>query len=217
MKIQYYLYVLVLMFLSCEKDDEKEAVSTIRTDMVPEMYVDSLRQQMDVNEGNTPPDISGEFVADPYVKVYDSKYGVSKEKGDPRFFHIYKKNPESEYYSYYMKEGDEISVGDSMIVIGSGDRFTAYYVDYVVHESHLGRSHLVTVFSGIKTDKGIKNLKYSFVLRDKYDPEKRIMGVGQFRCFIDGDSLSNDTIWDVEARASNFRISTSNYTDIDAK
>ena len=52
------------------------------------------------------------------------------------------------------------------------------------------------VISGIKTDYGIEDLEYAFVMVEKdYDPKPYMMAVGDFRVVIDGDGIAYNTPW----------------------
>lgn len=212
--MKFFIYLafftaLLPIITHCSNDEEEvSTISKIQEDMIPQAYVDSLRPYVDINEGNTPPNIAIDFVANPFVMVYDSKIGNKYEVGEPRYFSIRKKNPESAYYSYYMTESNEISKGDSLIVIGSGNKFTAYFIDNVTFTSDSRSYKAAAIFSGEKVNGGIKNLKYAFIFLDKVDPDNTLMDIGQSRCYMDEDGFSVDSVWTSTTYSSNRTATT---------
>ena len=60
--------------------------------------------------------------------------------------------------------------------------------------------------SGTKTDEGIKDFYYGFVMTDKgSDPNHKLMDVGVYRVFKDGDGISEPTTWEFENSSNQMR------------
>ena len=68
------------------------------------------------------------------------------------------------------------------------------------------------VISGIKTDSGIKDLRYAFIVLEKSeDPNHHSMAVGGFRVFKDGDDIAKNAKWPITTRAGFVDNTTETY------
>jgi len=54
---------------------------------------------------------------------------------------------------------------------------------------------MASLFSGTKTDDGIKNFYQGFVMLDKRDPNHNFMDIGEFRVINDQNGMSEPTTW----------------------
>lgn len=95
---------------------------------------------------------------------------------------------------YEQKRSNSYMSGTGAFISGSGSNFTAFfniegYTDDIYNKTAL-------VISGTKTETGIKNLYYAFIMVEKgEDPENLLMQEGYFRVFKDEDGLSDAVSW----------------------
>lgn len=204
-KITLILVGLPLLVSSCLKDNSDTVLlptGDLSVIVIPEQIRETLGEGMPLYEGTTPPDISGQYLCRPMTLVSSS---ISYDE----IGKIYA--PQYEYYAghstghirtYYCEQGSGHSTnGDTQLqIIGTGNQFTAYFVseewsdrdDDGIDESWTKQS---TLISGILTDEGIEDYHYAFVLLDKIDPLERIINVGEWRVFEDGDGLAERYEW----------------------
>jgi len=119
---------------------------------------------------------------------------------------------------YDEKQGSDMAHSDSVLVIGSGNQFSAYFVStgtmYGIY------TKTTTVISGTVTASGISGLRYAFVMADKgADPKDSVAAIGTFRVFKDNDGLAANAVWPTalllkgggaSARSGKFRSFMSN-------
>ena len=91
---------------------------------------------------------------------------------------------------YQSREGSLASYsGDGVFISGTGNDFTIFFNSIGV--DHGIDTKIALVVSGTKTDNGIKDLYYAFVMVEKGDdPSGKLMAEGVFRVFKDEDGLS---------------------------
>lgn len=162
-----------------------------------------IRNQMDpyitIYDGNTPPNIEGEYLMSPDELVYNSvgDYEPGTIFND-LYFKFYNQNMHNNTLDYMEKQGASQSTGAGAFISGSGNNFSVFfntegftnYSDYTVNFK------TALVISGTKDEGGIKNLQYAFVLVDKSnDPKPHLIPIGGFRVFKDGDNFSPLTTW----------------------
>jgi hypothetical protein len=54
---------------------------------------------------------------------------------------------------------------------------------------------MATIASGTMTEEGIKNCYHAILMVEKNDPNNKLMKVGTYRIFNDGDGLAIPTTW----------------------
>ena len=103
---------------------------------------------------------------------------------------------------YQEKEGSQEAVGKGCFISGEGNKFSVFFnTEGITRYSYDINYKTALVISGIKTDYGIEDLYYAFVMVDKdSDPSHYIMEVGDFRVFRDGDGLSYENYWSSYAK-----------------
>ena len=193
----FSLCALATSFASgCLKNDnETIALPEIGSaaSVIPSEIRDEFESQMEIYEGTNPPDISGSFVISP-VRLY---YATDRDKAptSPADDYITFYNKKGNTYEFQSKQAGARSYSPNVIVIGSGNNFTAYFTertDYDDEDSWLIQS---TLISGTITARGIENIKNAFIALDVYDPKNHIMDENEFRIFYDADNISLFTDW----------------------
>ena len=176
---------------------------------IDQVIPDDIRKTMEpyitIYDGNNPPNIEGIYVIDPMEIVYDMTGDY--EPGDKQFAIIYfetsNQNSTTNTLDYREQEvingvvGSE-SKGEGAFISGEGNNFSVYFnTTGVTHlDAYDVTSTHALVISGTKTNDGIRDLRYSFVMMDKGDdPEGMIINKGDFRVFKDGDNWAEKTHW----------------------
>ena len=163
---------------------------------VPEETVSKLQEYMPVYGGNTPPNIDGVFIAEPWTLVYTSDQQF--EPGELFAENVMKfsnQNPSDNTIDYYCWQGGGTYVGKGAGISGSGDNFTVYFDVYgsspSQFDNYIIKNRVALVISGTITAEGIKDIYYAFTMVSKEnDTYGEIMDVGEFRIFHDADRLS---------------------------
>lgn len=163
--------------------------------IAPQSVIDDLRLRgMNINEGNTPPALSGFFESKPHVLLSPygpGDYAVGYEFNSYRY-RFYDQNVNAQTISFDEKSssGTNTATGTGAFLAGNGNKFTLFaqitgITDGVTYKS-------LTVISGEITSTGIKDFQESFVITEKGpDPTNSVIAVGQGRIIRDGDGLAS--------------------------
>ena len=173
--------------------------------VVPIEILDPMKPYIPIYDGENPPDIQGTYLIDPMEIVYDKtgNYEPGYNKFSIVYFNISNQNFTTNTLDYQEKEignGNMMSEseGKGAFISGEGNNFSVYFnTTGVTHlENYDVNTTDALVISGTKTSDGIRDLRYAFVIVKKSDdPENRIMNVGDFRVFKDGDNWAEATRW----------------------
>lgn len=179
-----------------EVDDPRMA------DIIPEDMREGLKDHMPIYNGVNPPNIEGAYMVKPYTTVYceDGHYSVGRviDSYKVKFFNQnYLNNTlDMSEYDIDSNTGDYAS-GNGAFISGSGEHFTAFFATEGYTKGIYNK--MAVVISGRKTSEGIKEYYYGLLMVDKAaDPDHKLMDVGYFRIFKDGDGLCDPTEWDAK-------------------
>lgn len=168
-------------------------------DIVPSDMREGLRNHMPIYNGINPPSIEGVFYLSPYTTVYceDGHYRVGQVI-DSYKIKFLNQNFISNTIDMYEYDADsstnDYDVGKGAFISGNGERFTAFFATEGYTKSIFNR--MAVVISGRKTSEGIRDFYYGLLMVEKGpDPNHKLMDVGYFRIFKDGDTLSEPTTW----------------------
>ena len=103
---------------------------------------------------------------------------------------------------YQAKQNTAIQNGSGAFISGDGNNFTIFF--NATERDGEVTTKTALVVSGTKTSEGIRNLKYAFVMLDKYDPNDVKMDIGTYRVIKDGDGISEPASWPASAPAFEF-------------
>lgn len=172
-----------------KKDDRIEKV-------IPADLREKIEAYIPIYDGVNPPNIEGTFYIDPQILV------ASSREDDAIGSHY-----SSEYDRFYDQDmtknvislvrvqggGSEWAKGDGAFISGYGDNFTVYFDA----EGANGDATFKTAYiiSGTLTDGGISKIYTGFILKEKNDPNGRLVEVGTFRFFSDEDGMSVKADW----------------------
>lgn len=180
--------------------------------VVPDEIRDKMGPYITIYEGNNPPSIEGVFVMDPPEVVYDTTNSYSA--GEQGFIPVYMKfsnqNTTQNTLDYEERGVDSDgkitseSSGPGAFISGDGNNFSVFFSTKGVNhrDGYDVKTRTSLVISGTKTDSGIKDVRYAFVMVEKEnDINHDIMNVGEFRVFKDGDGLAKNSSWPSGARS----------------
>ena len=191
------LFMTFTTFCGCLKSDDKTiALPEIGTaaNVIPPEIRTEFESKMDIHEGTNPPDISCCFVISPERLYFATDKEVAPSSVKDEYVAFY--NKKGNTYEYHSKQGDTESHATNVVVIGSGNNFTAYFTEETKWSD--GESWLIkaTLLSGTITSRGIEDLKNAFIALEVNDPYDKIMEVNEFRIFYDYDNVSLFTDWE---------------------
>lgn len=172
---------------------------------IGQVIPDDIRDQMDpyihIYDGANPPNIEGDYLMSPVMLYYDSETGKGLEankKYMDTYLRFTNQDMRQNTIDYQEKEGTRISEGKGAFISGEGNKFSVFFnVESVNYEDGYNiYTKEALVISGIKTESGIKDLEYAFVIVEKNnDIYHELMDVGDFRVVIDGDYMSYYSPW----------------------
>lgn len=190
------LSLAVPVFAGCLKsEDTTIALPEIGTaaNVIPEEIRDGFELRMDIYEGTTPPDLTGDFLISPVKLSYASDGYVFQNSISDSYMSFY--NKKGNTYEYRRKEGNSEGYSPMVTVIGSGNNFTAYFTEETHRDDGETWTRQATLLSGTLTANGIKDVEYAFIMLKTNDPNDIIMEENEYRIFYDGDGLAVRTDW----------------------
>jgi len=180
-----------------EMDDSRMA------DVVPADMRERLKDHMPIYNGVNPPNIEGSYLLKPYTTVYceDGHYAVGKVI-DSYKMKFYNQNFISNTIDMHEVDIDssteDYNIGNGAFISGNGECFTAFFATEGYAYGIFNK--MAVVVSGRKTSEGIKDLYYGLLMVDKAsDPNHKLMDVGYYRIFKDGDAISEPIAWSRKA------------------
>lgn len=197
--MQKSIYVLLLgaaLAAGCKKKESnyRYDLPTVVQQIVPEALIDTLRSKgMVINEGLTPPALTGIFRASPFELfapygpedswkkgkvIGDYKYRFYDQSADKVSIKVDSKQP----------SGNDTSTGLGAFVAGKNNSFTIFAE--VSGTTGKATYKQLAVISGEISAQGIRNFQYSFILKEKNDPNDELIAAGKARVWRDSDALS---------------------------
>jgi len=168
--------------------------STIIAAAIPDSIQTKMENYIPIYEGSTPPVITGTYVITPMMLVYATDAAHAPDSVRDTYIRFSDQNTTTNRALYDEKQGTDTAHSNDVLVIGSGNNFTAYFVSTGTSSGIYVKT--TTVISGTKTASGISGLRYAFVMVDKgADPNDTLVAVGTFRVFKDNDGLAANAVW----------------------
>lgn len=163
------------------------------TQQIPQQYLEKMSAYMPIYAGNTPPTIEGTFTLHPYEMVYTSdSYKPTEAFGD-NTIDLSDQNRTKNTVNYQNKQGSGRSEKTEMVVLGKDDKFTIFAV--VSGTNPDATYKMAEIVSGTMTTDGIKDVFTGILMLEKNDPNNKVMKVGTYRIFKDGDGLATPSTW----------------------
>ncbi len=168
--------------------------------VVPEDIQDKMAAYIPIYKGVNPPNIEGDYLISPFITVYCEDQGNGGydpgEYVTERYIRFSNQNSTTNTLDYESRTvtSSSYNEGKGAFISGSGNDFTAFFNTEGTSSDIYTKTALV--ISGTKTDAGIANLYYAFIMVEKgYDPNGIIMKEGVFRVFKDEDALAENYSW----------------------
>lgn len=161
--------------------------------VIPPEIRSEFESKMTIHQGVNPPDITSSFVIAKNSLEYSSDNITDNDNWADHYMAFYNRNGNT--YQYKGKQVNSEESASSVVVIGEGANFTAYYTAKTTRSDGVTWSTTTNLISGTMTSTGIKNIKHAFIMVDKNDPNSLLMDVNEYRIFYDKDGLSDFTDW----------------------
>lgn len=177
--------------------------------LIDQVIPDDIRKTMEpyitFYEGDEPPIINGTYVINPMEVVHDATgYYKTGDQLGSLYIRFSNQTPTKNTLDYQEMEitnsgklGSE-SKGEGAFISGEGNNFSVYFnISGITHwDTYDVQTKEALVISGTKTNNGIKNLRYSFIMVEKgSDPDKVLMNKGDFRVVKDAKELAKTATW----------------------
>ena len=190
-----------LLLASCQREGEDTIVLPLPDGKIPYSVIsedlqDSLiNNGFVINEGITPPNIEGVYLAAPLLLHYAS------DRYTNNFYDLtmtFKNQMQRGMITYSERQRDTVEGASiSAQVIGHDSCFTMYCYQYLANYSgatRLWNCKIATVVSGIITSVGIRNCQYSYIMLEKEAISdyylSQLAEDETFRIYKDGDNLA---------------------------
>jgi hypothetical protein len=184
---------------SCLKEDNETLVlpkvkyARPIEEVIPVAMQEKLKVYMPIYSGSIPPEIDGAYLINPDVIVYSTQGGYNTTYMD-KTIKFSNQNNATNVIVYEDKQGSSYAISDEVSVTGTLDKFTAYFNTSGTSEGISCKT--ATIISGSKTISGIKDFYSAFVMLEKgADPSGKLVNVGTYRIFKDGNGLASNTTW----------------------
>ncbi len=191
-----------ILFYACTSDGTDTIIvpsrpsATISTAAIPDSIQEKMENYIPIYEGTMPPIITGTYVISPVKLVYAAADDNPPSAFTDLYIRFSNQNTATNRAVYDGKQGTSVEHSDDVLIIGSGNQFSAYFV--ATGTSYGIYVKTTTVISGTVTASGISGLRYAFVMADKgADPKDSVMKVGAFRVFKDNDGLAANAVWPI--------------------
>lgn len=197
LQIAMVVLAISVSLASCKKEKKTTPTNSlppIINTIVTQAQIDSLKKHGAViNEGTTPPNVSGEFLLEPDVCSFDNSGGGFSGQTFDSYVYKFSNQDESKFtvrVDYADVDGGDIgSDSTATYISGSGSLFTIFAQSSGV-ESNINYSNL-EVISGQVVSGGIANMQVTDYLQSKgADPDGKLEPAGSTRIFYDSDLLS---------------------------
>ncbi len=169
--------------------------------VVPDDILSLMSPHIPIYDGANPPIIENMYLISPMILSYNSNPSGTYKPGKivaDNYISFADQDLMTNTLNFFGKEvnssGKVISEDSGLgaFITGDGDNFSVFFnVNGNSYYSDGDASFKeALIISGTKTPFGIKDIYYAFVMIEKNDPNNHLMGEGEFRVYVDDDSLS---------------------------
>lgn len=205
------LFGLSTAITSCKKDPKPTPthepdpiitiVDSIPASILPREIYGEVSSRISIYQGDTPADISGQYLSQPHALLYAS-YDPEYDPDDSTVFYsdryVAFTFSEATGMDFYGKQWDtdndrwvEEHVS-KMKITGEGDNFCCFYViEGQPHGFYLKQS---TIFSGTLTSEGLKNFRVAVIMVEN-DGDNDFPEKNSFRILGDFDGMAENNNW----------------------
>ena len=207
------LLAIPVLVTACKKEKKTNPGNTLPTvvnTIVTQAQIDTLKKHGAViNEGTTPPTVSGSFLLSPDVCTYDNSGG--NFAGQTFDDYVYKFSNQNTAKFTVRVDYADVDGGDTgadstaTYISGTGKLFTIFAQSSGV-ESDINYTNL-EVISGEVASGGIANLQITDYLKSKGDdPDNKLEPAGSTRIFYDSDLLSTPYTGTIELNSLKAKV-----------
>lgn len=165
--------------------------------VIPEEILDQMDDYIPIYGGVNPPNIEGQFLMSKMELVHTTHGYQPGDIFADTYIQFYNQNMNNNTLDYRDEQVSyNYNTGSGAFISGEENDFSVFFNTYGTsyHEDYNVDTKMALVVSGTKTDKGIKDMTYAFVMVDKSDdPKGYIVPINTFRVFRDKDGLSVPT------------------------
>lgn len=182
------------------------------TDIIPDSILRVLGDTViTIYKGFNPPNVEGTYVMSPMVLQKSSilNDNIGAQYND--LFIKFSNQTSSNTLDYNSKESSSNSEGKGVFITGYDKNFSAFFNTTGHYNDGVTFYKEAIIVSGTKTESGIQNMIYTFVMVDKVDPNNKIVPIGTYRSFHDSDGLSviSTETWTSSVKANRKENNTS--------
>ncbi|HOS15644.1 MAG TPA: hypothetical protein PKX15_01265 [Bacteroidales bacterium] len=195
----YLFFRLLLTFsfilIACKKDEFKKI-----NQLIPKKIIESVSEHMPIYEGNTPPNIQGNYLISPCILLFCSTNPDLEYTFEDYTFKFYNQKEKNNYNIVSFVGNHKlmrIDSCDNIFLVGSDNNFTAYYTIKEHHYSGINYKAAV-IISGTKIKNGLSNTFIAIIILNKSQGlnDELVLAEKSFRIIKDKDNLTEltDTI-----------------------
>lgn len=198
----------VTTFVSCKNDDDEVIIITpdVPEEVLPTASQDSITKYMNIYEGDTPPELNGQFLSKPHKLIYASY----DPENDSTFFYdryvafVFSSGHGIDFYGKQWDDSLQDAQGNyhagyyeehiqNLKITGTGDNFSCYYITEGYPNGMYAKQS--TIFSGewVKGE-GLKDFKVAVILVET-SGNPNLQPKGSFRILGDADGLAEVNNW----------------------
>jgi hypothetical protein len=206
-KIVLWLLMPILITSCLNEGDETIVLDEVNPidKVIPVDIRGLLEESMPIYSGSTPPNIEGTFLVS--VNELVSSSLTADDPGDifnDLTLNFSNQDSKKNLLSYKEKQNDSSSSSDSVLIVGKGNDFTAYFTAKGISSGI--KTKEATIISGTISSKGIVDFYYAFVMLEKgSDPENQLIDEGSYRVFMDRDGLAENSSWNKSTNISELK------------
>ncbi len=173
------------------------------TQQIPQEYLSKMATHMPIYAGSTPPAVDGTFTSHPHEPVYTSDgYTWSGQLAD-QVMNFSGQDKMKNTISYQYRQGTGSSEKTEMVILGQGDKFTIFAVMSSANSTYNATYKMAEIVSGTVTADGIRDFFCGMLMLEKNDPNNKLMNIGTYRIFKDGDGLAVPSTWSARSTERN--------------
>lgn len=181
-------FILNFLLIACRKDEFKKI-----NQLIPEKIINAISEHMPIYEGNTPPNIVGNYLISPCMLLYSSNQPDLEFTFEDYSFKFYDQKEKNNYNIISFVGNHKLMRIDScnnIFLVGTDSNFTAYYTIKEHHFSGINYKAGV-VISGTKIKNGLSNAFMAIIILDKSKGlnDEMVLPEKSFRIIKDKDNL----------------------------
>ncbi|GAB3223981.1 hypothetical protein J0A67_09950 [Algoriphagus aestuariicola] len=188
--------VFGILFSSCQKDEEPNQFTgsqeEIEEFLTPELTEIMTDLGLEINTGNTPPNIEGNYLAEAVLMSSSVAGDVPGKRFLDAVMKFENQNNKDLSVTFSYAQTIESGTGIGALIAGSQDSFSAILKVEGTHGTGSATAQLVMVISGKMTSEGIRDFQWAlFMLDNKGDSQYIANNTG--RVFKELDNIAEKT------------------------